>query len=312
MKFSTGVIPAVIAVMCFTVNDVLIKYLSGGYALHQIVLIRSLIGLSLLMGVIVPMTGGFKTLATRRPVMHVLRGLCVVAANTTFFLALSVLPYADAAGVFFISPLLITAFGALILRERVGPRRWFAVSIGLVGVLVMLNPTGDIKLALLLPLFAALSYAMLHVLTRKIGVTDSATAMSFYIALTFIAVSGCIGFAFGDGKFAGSGPEVFHFLFRPWIVPPASDWKWLAIIGCASALGGFFISQAYRLSEASLIAPLEYTALPVAILADIVVFTTWPEMRVWSGIALIAGAGLFVFRREATVRTHPERRPTRR
>ncbi len=304
----SGAVAAILAVLCFTMNDIVIKMLSGGYALHQIVLIRTIFGLCLLLGVIVPLEGGFRSLATRRPGLHAIRGLCVVLANSTFFLALAVLPYADAAGVFFISPLLITAFGALFLGEKVGLFRWLAVIVGLVGVLIMLNPGGEVRFALLLPMLAALFYALLHTLTRKIGVADSAAAMSFYIALTFLVVSSGIGLTFGDGRYANQGPEIFHFLFRPWIWPPVGDWAWFFLIGMASISGGYFISQAYRTTEASLIAPLEYTALPIAIAADIVIFATWPELRVWAGIALIAGAGLFVFRRERTPRKRSYRR----
>lgn len=303
-----GAMAAILAVLCFSLNDILIKYLSGDYALHQIILIRTLVGLSFLLAVIVPLEGGPKSLIARRPFLHLLRGLCVVLANTSFFLALAVLPYADATGVFFISPLLITAMGALILGERVGLRRWLAVLIGLVGVIIMLNPGTEMQIALFLPLFAAFSYAMLHMLTRRIGVADSAAAMSFYIAVSFLVVSTVVGLIFGDGAYAGRGPDILHFLLRPWVWPPAGDWIWLCLIGMASISGGYFISQAYRTTEASLIAPLEYTALPVAIFADIVIFATWPDLRVWLGILLIAGAGLFVFRRENRARATSHRR----
>ncbi len=314
-RLPLGPLSALVATFFFSINDAAIKFLSGDYALHQIVLTRSLIGLAVLAVIILPFQGGLRVLHTQRLPMHMLRGFCVVAANTTFFLGLAVLPLADAMAVFFISPLLITAFSALLLGEHIGPRRQMAVAAGMVGVLIMIRPgAGDFNIALLLPLLAAFAYAMLHVLTRKIGGTESAATMSIYIQVTFILVSSLVGLGLGHGHFAGRGPELFDFLLRPWGWPAASDWPLLVLLGVASAGGGFFISQAYRLSEASLIAPLEYIALPIAVALGIIIFDEWPAPTTWIGMALIIGAGLFVFWRESVTDadTGPDRPRTRR
>lgn len=294
-----GAISAVVAVICFSINDVTIKFLSGDYALHQIVLIRSVIGLSVLLLVIVPLEGGFRVLRTRRLPVHLLRGLCVVFANMTFFTGLSVLPLANAVAVFFISPLIITALSVLILGERAGPLRWGAVIVGMTGVIVMMRPGGDgFQVALLLPVAAAFGYAFLHILTRRIGVTESAAALAFYIQITFICVSGGIGLALGDGAYSGQGGVMLEFVLRGWVWPDRADYLILVILGVTSAGGGYFISQAYRLSEASVIAPLEYFAMPFAIMFGVVVFGEWPDMIAWLGMSLIVGAGLFVWWRE--------------
>lgn len=295
-----GAISALSATLFFALNDSAIKFLSGGYALHQIVLIRSVLALVLLLLVIVPFDGGLSVLRTKRIGMHMLRGFCVVFANMTFFLGLSVLPLADTVAVFFISPLIITALSVLILGEHVGPRRWVAVAVGLLGVLIMVRPgSTDFQMALLLPFFSAFAYASLHILTRKIGATESAATMSVYIQITFVIVSGAIGLALGHGQYAGQGGPMMEFLLRGWIWPAQSDLWLLFLLGLSSALGGFFISQAYRLAEASVIAPLEYSAMPMAIVFGVVFFDEWPEPASWLGMSLIIGAGLFVFWRES-------------
>ena len=135
-----GSVSAVIAVFCFSTNDVAIKFISKDYALHLVVLIRSLVGLMVLFLFIVPLSGGVKVLYTNRLGLHLLRGFCVVFANITFFLGLAALPLAEGVAIFFISPLLITIFSVIFLKEIVGPRRWAAVTIGLIGVLVILRP----------------------------------------------------------------------------------------------------------------------------------------------------------------------------
>ncbi|MFY0617425.1 DMT family transporter [Shimia sp.] len=314
-----GPISALVATFFFSINDAAIKFLSGDYALHQIVLTRSLIGLAILLAIMVPLQGGLSVLRTKRMSMHMLRGCCVVFANTSFFLGLAVLPLADAMAVFFISPLIITLFSALFLHEKIGPRRLIAVAAGMVGVVIMIQPGGgSFNAALLLPIIAAVAYAFLHVLTRKIGGTESAATMSVYIQLVFIVVSATVGLLLGHGKWEDAGGDMLGFLMRAWHLPAASDWWLLILLGIASAGGGFFISQAYRLSEASLIAPLEYVALPMAVGFGIVVFDEWPARTTWLGMALIIGAGLFVFWRETKVGTKtgtsvaPDRPRTRR
>lgn len=305
-RIPLGPLSALVATVFFSINDVTIKFLSGDYALHEIVLIRSLIGLAVLLAIIVPLQGGFSVLRTRRLPAHMLRGVCVVFANTSFFLGLSVLPLADAVAVFFVSPLIITAFSALFLGEKIGPRRLGAVAAGMIGVLIMVRPgTDGFNAALLFPIAAAFAYATLHVLTRKIGGTESAATMAVYIQMVFVIVSGTVGLSVGHGAYENSAGEMLTFLLRAWHPPALSDLWLLTLLGLASAGGGFFISQAYRLSEASLIAPLEYAAMPMAVAFGVIVFDEWPEPSTWAGMALIVGAGLFVFWRESRLPADP-------
>lgn len=288
-----------IGVAFFSVNDVVIKFLSGGYPLHQVVLIRSVIGMTFLMAVIVPPSGGLPALKTRKLGQHALRAAFVVIANICFFLGLAQMPIADAVAIFFVSPLVITVASVVFLKEPVGPHRWGAIAVGMIGVLVMLRPgTGSFQMAALFPLAAACCYAGLHIMTRRFGGTETAAAMSFYIQLTFIIASGAIGLIAGNGRFDIFEDPSLQFLLRAWVWPdPANLWLLLAI-GITSALGGTLISQAYKLGEAPLVAPFEYIAMPFAIFWGVFVFGDWPDAVAWGGIALIIGAGLYLLWRE--------------
>lgn len=309
-----GVLCAIGASFFFSINDMAIKFLSGDYALHQVVLIRSTIGMVILLAVIVPLEGGFAVLKTKRPVIHLLRGGCVVVANMTFFLGLAAMPLADAVAIFFISPLVITAFSVIFLGETVGPRRWAAVGIGLIGVVIMMRPgSSSFQLAALLPLFAAFAYAALHIMTRKIGVTEKAATMTFYIQITFIFVSAAMGLAFADGSYGGFDDPSLDFLFREWSMPASRDYLIFALIGVGSTFGGYLISQAYRLAEAGLAAPFEYIALPLSIVWGVAVFSEWPDRISWFGISFIIAGGLYTFWRETVQhRQVTIDRPTRR
>ena len=295
---------AMAAVFCFSINDSSIKFLSGDYALHQIVLLRSVLGMIILIAVFVPMAGTFTILKTNRIGFHLLRGLCVVFANMTFFLGISVLPLAEGTAIFFISPLLITVFSVIFLKEKVGVHRWGAVVVGLIGVVIILRPgTAAFTLASLLPIGAAVGYASLHMLTRYIGKTESALTMSFYIQMTFIIICTGFGIVAGDGRYAGQESAPMEFLFRAWAPLAPADWPIFLLIGVASAFGGFLISQAYRIAEAGMVAPFEYIAMPLSILWGFMIFDVIPGVTTLGGMALIMFSGLYVIWRETVKKT---------
>jgi len=305
-----GAISAMIAVFFFSVNDGAIKFLSGGYALHEVVLIRSAIGLVIILVLIAPLTDGRAIFHTKLLRLHLIRGLCVVVANMTFFLGLAAMPLADAVAIFFVSPLVITIFSVVFLGEHVGPRRWGAVIVGLIGVGVMMRPgTASFQYASLLPVAAAVAYAGLHMLTRKIGRTESAATMAFYIQIVFIVVCLTIGLMVGDGRFGDQTDPSLRFLLRAWVWPVAADIPIMILVGFGVAVGGYFISQAYRVAEAALVAPFEYLALPLSVLWGIVVFDEWPDAVSYLGMALILGAGLFIVWRESITIDEPLQNP---
>ncbi len=308
-----GALCAAISVIFFSINDVAIKFLSGGYALHQVVLIRSVIGLILIMVLIAPLTDGWAIARTKRLKMHMLRGLCVVFANMTFFLGLAAMELADAVAIFFISPLVITVFSVIFLGETVGSRRWAAIAVGFVGVLIMMRPGTDaFQLASLLPLAAAFCYAGIHVITRRIGGTESAATMAFYIQIMFIIVCLAMGLAVGDGRFGDQSDPSLAFLLRAWDWPLPADYPVFLIIGTGIAIGGYLISQAYRVTEASFVAPFEYLALPMSVIWGMLFFDEYPVALDYIGMALILGAGLFTIWRGAQTKSPGLQRPLRR
>lgn len=296
----TGILFALGGGVLLSLNDLAIKFLSGGYALHQIILIRAFIGLAIILAVVRASPTGFAQLRTRRARAHMLRVAIVMVSNVTFFLGLSIMPLADAVATAFIAPVLVTLMSAAILRERVGPHRWAAVVIGLCGVLVMVRPSaGALQPAAILVLVSAACYAASHMMTRYMRGTESAMTLNFYVQIGFIVISCGMGLWVGDGHLAQASGGALAFLFHPWVWPPMADWPAFLAAGLAIGIGGLMLSQAYRTSEAGLIAPFEYIGMPMALLWGLVVFGTWPDRTAWIGIALICGAGLYTLAREA-------------
>jgi drug/metabolite transporter (DMT)-like permease len=301
----SGILFATGGTLIFSINDVAIKSLSGGYALHQVILIRALVAMTFILCVIHLSDRGWAQIATRRPRTHLLRVAIVMVSNVTFFLGLAALPLADAVAVAYVSPLVVTLLSILFLREKVGPRRWAAVVVGMIGVLVMLRPgAGVIEPAALLVLISAVLYAGGNLLARQMGSTESAMTLSLYVQSGFILVSLGMGFWAGDGHLATNDP-LWAFLFRPWIWPPLPDWPIFLATGLSVSIGGLMVTQAYRTLEAGLVAPFEYVGMPMAILWGITVFGTFPDATAWVGIALICGAGLYTWWRETRKRHGP-------
>jgi S-adenosylmethionine uptake transporter len=311
----------VAGMVLITINDSLIKALGGDYPLHQMVFVRSGIGI-LFSLLILQFEGGFRELRTSTPGLHLLRGLLVVLSNMTYFAALAVMPLADAVALFFIAPLLITLFSALFLKERVGVHRVTAILVGFAGVLVMMRPgmggagpgDGPERWTVLLPLLAATAYAAMQVLTRKLGVYSKASALAVYIQGVFLAVSVAFYLVAGDGRLAeGVEEESLVFLLRAWTWPAPGDWPLFIALGIMSGGIGYLLSAAYKMGNAATVSSFEYTALPMAIASGWLVFAEVPDLWVLAGTVLIAGAGIHVFMRERQRRSPiAPRRPLRR
>ncbi|KMW56404.1 Integral membrane protein [Candidatus Rhodobacter oscarellae] len=301
-----GIAFVLVAMVCISVNDMTIKRLSGDYPLHQMVFVRSGLGIIVSM-VFVYLEGGLAILRPRRPVLHIVRALMIVMANMAFFMGLAVMPLAEATALFFVAPLFITLLSVPLLGEKVGWRRLSAVLVGFLGVLVIVGPgraafAGVPLWVLALPVVAAFGYAMMQVLTRALRMTAKASAMAVYIQLTFVLVGGVMYLIAGDGRYAeGLENESLVFVLRAWAWPAPEDMWAFGVLGAMSAAIGYTLSQAYRLGDAATIAPYEYASLPLAIMWGWVIFGTLPGVSTALGILLILGSGVFVFIRARQV-----------
>lgn len=299
---AVGISFMLVTVLAFSVNDVLIKQLSGGYPLHEMVFIRSVIGLLFSLP-IVYLEGGFHLLKTRRIGMLLLQGCFLVCANLLFFMAIAMLPLAEATALFFIAPLLITLLSVPLLGERVGLFRLGAVLVGFVGVVIMLRPWEEggveARWVLLLPLLAAVSYALRQIMTRRLGLLIKASVLAVYIQLAFLLVSLAFFIFAGDGRYAaGTEAPMLKFLLREWIWPVGNDVYLFGLLGLCSGIAGYSVSKAYSSADAAVLAPFEYLGMPLAILFGWMFWSELPDTTGFVGIILIVAGGLLVFLRE--------------
>jgi len=280
-----AVLTMLAAVAVFSMMDAGLKRLSAHYPPFQVAALRGASSLPLVLAWALS-TAGLRPLLRVRWSMHLLRGAMGVAMMASFVYALRTLPLATAYSIFFIAPLLITALSVPFLGERVGPRRWIAIAVGLLGVVVLLRPSGEgmLSLAAVAVLLAALMYAVSAITVQLLARTDSTQAMVVWMMVMMTLGAGTIA-------------------WPHWEAIRADDLWVIAGVGVAGAIGQYAITEAFRLGEASLLAPLEYTALIWGVLLDATLWGVLPDSITWIGAAIIIASGLYLMRRE---RVHAE------
>jgi drug/metabolite transporter (DMT)-like permease len=273
----------------FSLMDATVKWLSASYPVPQILMCNALFAL-LPVGVMAMRRGGRSQLRTRRLGLHLLRGLLGTTSGLLAFYAFSRLPLADAYAIIFATPLLITALSVPILREAVGWRRWSAVVVGFIGVLVMLRPgVAPIGAGNLAALGAACAAACAVLLMRKLSVTETTTSIAFYSNVTAAVLT---GIAFGP----------------MFVAPTPHD---LALMATSGLIGGtalLVLIAAYRRSPAALVAPFQYSQMLWAIMLGALIWGDLPEPVMLLGAAIVTASGLFILYRERTLGRRPAQR----
>ncbi|HST44875.1 MAG TPA: DMT family transporter [Luteimonas sp.] len=268
------------AVALLAAMDAGLKLLSPHYPPLQVASMRGLAALPLVLAWVVATVGVRSLLRVHWP-LHLLRGALGVAFMAGFIHGLRTLPMSTAYTIAFVAPLLVTALAVPLLGERVGPRRWTAIAVGLAGVLVVLRPTtaGLLTSAGLSVLLASVCYSAAVITVRLLAQRDSAQSLVFWF-LAMIAI--------------GAG-----VLAWPQWVPLRAEHAWiLAMVGVSGTLGQVALTHAFRLGEASLVAPLEYSALLWVVLLDLAIWQVLPDGTTWIGAAIIVCSGLYLLRRE--------------
>jgi drug/metabolite transporter (DMT)-like permease len=284
-----------LGVLVFSLQDVIIKALSGAYPVHQIVVVRCLVAMPILLSMVHRGSGGVRAVASPRAGWLALRGLALAVAVTAYYLAFPVMRLADVLALYATVPLFVTGLAGPVLGERVGARRWAAVCAGFVGALVMLRPgAGVFEPASLLPVLAAATYAAAQLMARRLGAAEPAAAMAFHQNLVFLAVAAGLALAVAVSGGARPGHPSLEFLLRPWVAPGWRDLLLLAACGPIAALGTVLLAQAYRGAEANLVAPFEYTGLVWGTVWGYALWGEVPGSASLAGGALIVAAGLYL------------------
>ena len=292
--------------LAFAGQDVVMKVLSDRYAVLELAFVRSLVVIAVI-GAAVSMTAGPHALRTGRPGLHALRGALALCSYTLYYLAIAAMPLVEAATVYAIAPVLVTAISVPLLGERVGVRRWCAIAIALAGVLIMLQPGTEVfQFAALFSIAAAVIYAFGVVITRQLGKTDSASTMAFYSGLVYLAGSLVIGLGISSLQLDPSADPSRAFLLRAWQWPEPRDLALMGAGGLCATIGFIGLLGAYRLAPVSIVSPFEYSQLLWALVLGYVVWGYLPGPTTVAGAAVVVGCGIYIFRRELALSSKGE------
>ncbi len=277
---SRGIGFMLLAVLVFAVMDSLMKRVSARYPPLQIAALRYLVALVFML-VPVLTRGAWRELRATRIELHVLRGALAVIMLVTFLFAVHRLTLAQTYSLYLSAPLMMTALSIPLLHERAAGARWAAIVLGFCGVLIVVNPThlAFDPLAALAGAVSALCYAISAITLRFLGRTHSSTSLVFWV----LSIAGCFSLVL-----ALPG-------WRPIVL---ADAGWLIGIGLAGALGQIFITRAFSLAPAAVVAPFEYTAMIWGFLIDAAFWSAWPSARLIMGSAVVVASGMLVLHDE--------------
>jgi len=282
-RLGAGLLAAVGCFFFFSSVDALAKWLGATYAVSQLIFFRALFGF-IPVALVAWRAGGVVALHTQRPWLHVLRGVFILGALSFYFLGLKYLQLAEAMAIAFTAPLFMTALAGPVLGEQVGVRRWSAVLTGFAGVLIMVRPDPEaLQLEALYILASAFCFAMTSLITRIMTRSEQQAGIMFYSTL---------------GLFI---PSALALPFS-WTAPDPVSLALFFAMGILGGLGLMLLTTAYRNAPVSAIAPFEYSALIWAVLFGWIGWRQLPDPAIWYGAAVVAGAGLYIVRREARLK----------
>jgi S-adenosylmethionine uptake transporter len=293
-----GIIFLVSAAFVISIQNIIIKSIGGDYSALEIVALRSLVALPATL-VFYRYEGQRGLPKTKNLKQQYLRGLLLFLSYTTFMMGLAALPLADIEAIRFSAPLMITLLSVLMLAEKVGPRRWGALLIGFMGVLLIVKPgSASFNLGSIFILLSVLTYALMVILTRKLKSNDSSATMSYFSSQVYLAAAILLApLPLIVGELSNPHPSI-AFLLRAWSMPSLIDFLIMTGLGLIWAAWMYLMSRAYSLAEASVAAPFEYVSLPINILWG---FLIWGEVPSWltlGGAVLTLSSGLYVLYRE--------------
>lgn len=279
-----GILLMIITTIVFASQDGLSKYLATEYNVYMVVMIRYWFFAAFVISMSSRGTGGIKHIAkTKSPLLQIFRSLILVAEMCITILAFTLLGLAETHAIFASYPLIIAMLSGPILGEYVGWRRWLAICVGFIGILIILNPgNGIFSPYALVPLAGAILFALYGLLTRYVGQYDNSSTSFFWTGVVGSIAMTVIGLNF-------------------WDPVSRSDWSIMLLLSASGVVGHYLLIKCYEVAEASAVQPFAYLQLIWASMIGIIIFEEQITTNVLIGACIIVGAGLFTLWRERKV-----------
>ena len=277
-KNQLGLLYMFLSVCTFSVMDLLVKW-SGDYPTGQVLFFRGFFGI-LPTYFLIPKDKLRTFYKTKRPKEHLFRCIIGLVALVAIVIALRELPLAVVVSLSYAAPLFITILSILLLSEKVGIFRWAAVLIGFIGVIVISEPGfKEMNLLYFLPIIFCIGMAFVTIAIRKLSTTEPIWLISIFFTIT-ISIAGLTTIPMG------------------WVMPNFQDFILLALIGVTGGAANLLLTQSYKLSEVSLVAPLKYLSLVFAVIFGYIIWNEIPTLKTLVGASLVILSSFVIFRRE--------------
>ena len=293
-----GILFILTGMALFSIQDSLIKYIFEDAALYELYFGRTLTAL-ILLALYLKITSQKLVMKTYYPLLTTVRVICFFFGFSFFYISLTYMSLAMANALFFSSPFFISILAIVFLGEKVGIRRWLAIIVGFLGVYIVLNPNFEnFDYTKLAPVACALFYAISMTITKITSDKDSVYSQMFHLYIGAIGIS-IIFFIFtGKGQFNTFSDPTLQFILREWFTNPTYSWPFIIIMGLVASLSFYFVFSAYSIASPSVVSLFEYSLIIWAIIIGYLLFNDIPTVRTFIGVALIIGAGVYIYIRE--------------
>ena len=293
-----GIILILIAMMVFSVQDGIMKYIFNFVSLYEVYLIRTLVSFGLIL-IFLKLTKKKIVFKTQYPLLTFCRVILFFFGFSSFYISLTVLPLGFATALFFVTPFLITIFAHFFLKEKIGIRRWSAVVVGFIGVYITLNPDfNNFNYLSLLPILCAFCYSLSMIIIKKTSDKDSVYTQTFTFYLGAIIFSTIFYFLIGDGQYNTSDHPASQFIFREWFVDLESSILFMVATGVTATVAFLLLFTAYSIASPAVVSPFEYSILLWSPLIGWIYFNEIPSLNTVIGILIIVSSGIYIFMRE--------------
>ena len=284
-----------VGMIFFVFQDAMMKSLLGDYPVWMLIGIRAAVSVAVLLPLIAYLGNGHRLITPLWP-LHLIRATLFAIGFSLFYAAFPFMGLAEVTTIFFSAPLITAVFAVVFLRETIGFYRGTALIVGFAGILIAMNPGSDtFQWVAILPLLCAISYALSQIVARKIGDRESTLTVGLYT----LAPSGFIvaGMGWGLNAVLEIGPEFRHLRFE-YPMPTPEALPWLILMALLGMIGYLLNSRAYQIAPASLMAPFDYSYLPMAAVLGFLLWGEVPPLNTVIGMALIIASGIFIGYRE--------------
>ncbi len=294
-----------IAMLIGSLQAVAIKWIGGNYSVLEIVTFRSLVALPATL-IFFRLEGKKGLPTTSNPKLQIVRGLFLFASYTTYMMGLAALPLADIEAIRFSGPMMITILSVFMLSEKVELQRWLALLVGFAGILLIVKPgSTNFNEGSLFVLISVLFYALTVILTRKMNATDSSATMAYFSSWVYLIAAFITSpLAAAVGEIPNAHPSI-AFLFHAWTMPTTLDLFIMSGLGIIWAIWMYFVTRAYSVAQASVIAPFEYASLPISIMWGFLFWHEIPAFTTIAGAILTLLSGMYILIQEQKQKKAP-------